>query len=141
MSTTVLPFTITIITNLVYSDTINISKLEKNHYYDNYNLVQMTRSTTFSILDFLSIHSAFPYTRLHALSSLYCILYLPSFVFIVNSCLMVFNLYVSIYFMLFFLAYNFSLRQFHQQYAVATVSSIVTTVRSLNNGGAVVSFV
>ena len=101
----------------------------------------MTRSTTFSILDFLSIHSAFPYTRLHALSSLYCILYLPSFVFIVNSCLMVFNLYVSIYFMLFFLAYNFSLRQFHQQYAVATVSSIVTTVRSLNNGGAVVSFV
>ena len=73
--------------------------------------------------------------------SLFCILYLPSFVFIVNSCLMVFNLYVSIYFMLFFLAYNFSLRQFHQQYAVATVSSIVTTVRSLDNGGAVVSFV
>ena len=35
MSTTVLPFTITIIT-IYYSDTINSQTL-KNHFYDNYN--------------------------------------------------------------------------------------------------------
>ena len=38
IETIVLPFTITIIT-IYYSDTINISKLEKNNFHDNYNLV------------------------------------------------------------------------------------------------------
>ena len=38
-----------------YSDTINISKLEIKHFYDNYNLVY-SDTTKFQLFDFFSIH-------------------------------------------------------------------------------------
>jgi hypothetical protein len=50
MSTTVLPFTITIIT-IYYSEHNKHLKLEKNNFYDNYNLVY-SDTTKFQLFDF-----------------------------------------------------------------------------------------
>ena len=51
MSTTVLPFTLTIIT-IYYSDTIKLSNLKIKHFDDNYNLV-IDDTTKFQLFDFL----------------------------------------------------------------------------------------